>query len=370
MKTGTGLPVLTSVAPRVTGAPGALAGAIAEPPGRLLARVWHLWPLLAAWLAVYASLGPAARWLTADVLGLNARTRLGAAVEFFVFDTPKVMLLLVLVVFAIGVVRTYITPARVRALLAGRRESAGNVMAATLGIVTPFCSCSAVPLFIGFLESGIPLGVTFSFLIAAPMINEVAVVLLWGLVGAQAAGLYVLTGLVVAIGAGWVIGRLQLERQVEAWVHKARLRPELSAPRLSWPQRLHAGRVAVGEIVRKVWPYIVAGIAVGAGIHGYVPQEALAGILGRDAWWGVPAAVVIGVPLYSNAAGMIPVAQALLGKGAALGAVLAFVMAVTALSVPELVILRRVLRPVLLAVFVAVVSAGIILVGYLFNALL
>lgn len=366
MSTRTTLPVMNAAPP--------VAPVVAEPagpvPGGLFSRPWHLAALLALWSGAYAVLHPVARWLTTSLLGLSLETRLGAAVEFFLYDTPKVLLLLVLVVFAIGIVRTYVTPARVRSLLAGRRESVGNAMAATLGIVTPFCSCSAVPLFIGFLESGIPLGVTFSFLVAAPMINEVAVALLWALVGPQATLLYIGTGLVIAIGAGWVIGRLKLERHVESWVYRAHVRPEREGVRPTWAQRQHAGRVAVREIVSKVWPFILAGIAVGAGIHGYVPEAALAGVLGRDAWWGVPAAVLIGVPLYSNAAGIIPVAQALLGKGAALGAVLAFMMAVTALSVPEMVILRRVLRPRLLATFVLVVTAGIVLVGYLFNAVL
>jgi uncharacterized membrane protein YraQ (UPF0718 family) len=323
-----------------------------------------------AWLGLYVGIAPFARWLTQGLLGLDGHGHAGAAVQFFVFETPKVVLLLVGVVYVIGIIRTYFTPERTRAMLAGRRETVGNVLASVLGIVTPFCSCSAVPLFIGFVESGVPLGVTFSFLIAAPMINEVAVVLLFGLVGPAVTALYVGTGLTIAIVSGWVIGRLHLERHVESWVYSVKVGAAAPSVRLTFDDRMRAGAGAVREIVGKVWPYIVAGIAVGAWIHGYVPERALAGILGRGAWWAVPAAVAIGVPMYSNAAGIIPIVQALLGKGAALGSVLAFMMAVTALSFPEMVILRKVLRPPLLAAFVGIVAVGIILVGYLFNALL
>ena len=323
-----------------------------------------------AWVLMYAALPAIAHWVVYDAMGLAVGTRLAAAVEFFVYEVPKVLFLLVAVVFAVGIVRTFFTPARTRALLAGRRESVGNVLAAGLGTVTPFCSCSAVPLFIGFVESGVPLGVTFSFLIAAPMVNEIAVVLLWGLVGARVTLLYVTTGLAIAIVAGWIIGRLRLERYVEDWVHGVRVGEPALPEALTFAARVQAGRSAVREIVGNVWPYVVGGIAVGAGIHGYVPAGALAGILGRDAWWSVPAAVLVGIPMYSNAAGIVPVVQALLGKGAALGSVLAFMMSVIALSLPEMIILRKVLRPQLIAVFVGVVAGGIILVGYLFNAVL
>jgi len=324
----------------------------------------------AVWLGLYLIIAQFARWLTRDVLGLDSRGRIGAAVEFFVYETPKVLLLLLAVVFVVGIVRTFFTPERTRAMLAGRREAAGNVLASLLGIVTPFCSCSAVPLFIGFVESGVPLGVTFSFLIAAPMINEVAVVLLFGLVGPRITMLYVGTGLTIAIVSGWVIGRLRLERFVESWVHTVKIGTAALDLELTARDRVMAGGVAVRDIVGKVWPYVFIGIAIGAGIHGYVPEGALAGILGRGAWWAVPAAVLIGIPMYSNAAGIIPVVQALLGKGAALGSVLAFMMSVIALSLPELVILRKVLRPPLIAAFVGIVAVGIMLVGYLFNAIL
>ena len=340
-------------------------------PGRPRA----LWAGVAAglvvWFGLYGSLEPATRWLTRDLLGVDPATHLGSAVAFFAFEVPKVLMLLTLVVFGVGIVRTFFTPERTRAILAGKRESVGNVLAALLGIVTPFCSCSAVPLFIGFVTAGVPLGVTLSFLISAPMVNEIALVLLFGLFGWEIAALYLVTGLTVAVVAGWVIGRMHMERHVEDWVR------ELDGPgsqvpggELAWADRVHAGLVAVREIVGKVWIYVVLGIAVGAGIHGYVPENFMASIMGKGAWWSVPLAVVIGVPMYSNAAGIIPVVQALLGKGAALGTVLAFMMSVIALSLPEMVILRKVLKPRLIGTFISVVAAGILIVGYLFNTLL
>jgi uncharacterized membrane protein YraQ (UPF0718 family) len=321
------------------------------------------------WVAVYANLQPFAAWLTYRVIGLEAGSHLASAVEFFVFESPKVLMLLVLVVFGVGIVRSFFTPERTRRILAGKRESVGNVLAALLGIVTPFCSCSAVPLFIGFVTAGVPLGVTFSFLISAPMVNEVAVVLLFGLFGWKVAGLYTGTGVLIAIVSGWTIGRLRLERHVEAWVFNTRAGGGLDEERLEWADRIEAGWRAMKEIVGKVWPYVLAGIAVGAGIHGYVPENFMASIMGKSAWWSVPVAVLIGIPMYSNAAGIIPVVQALLGKGAALGTVLAFMMAVIGLSLPETIILRRVLKPTLIAVFVGVVGAGILIVGYLFNVI-
>jgi uncharacterized membrane protein YraQ (UPF0718 family) len=340
-------------------------------PARLARLLLTLAGALLLWMALYGVLQRAAAWLTRDLLRLDAGTHLASAVEFFVYETPKVLLLLTLVVFGVGVVRSFFTPERTRAILAGKAESVGNVLAAALGIVTPFCSCSAVPLFIGFLTAGIPLGVTFSFLISAPMVNEVALALLFGLFGWKVAALYLGTGLAVAIVAGWVIGRLRLERHVEPWVYQMSAgEAALTEHRTTWEERLDHGLEAVRDIVGKVWPYVLAGIAVGAGIHGWVPENFMASIMGRGAWWSVPLAVLIGVPMYSNAAGIIPVVHALLEKGAALGTVLAFMMAVIALSLPEVIILRKVLRPVLIAVFLGVVTAGIILVGYLFNWLL
>ncbi|HET6495018.1 MAG TPA: permease [Thermoleophilia bacterium] len=321
------------------------------------------------WAVVYHYWLPVALWLTHDVLRLG-ESRLASSLEFFIYDTVKVLLLLTIVVFGVGIVRTFFSPQRTRALLRGRREASGNVMAASLGIVTPFCSCSAVPLFIGFVEAGIPLGVTFSFLIAAPMVNEVALVLLYGLFGWEVAGLYLVTGLLIAMVAGWVIGRLKLERYVEDWVREIRMGDAAASEELDWAARVAYALKAVKDIVGKVWPYVVAGIAVGAAIHGYVPEDFMAGVMGADAWWSVPAAVLVGIPMYSNAAGIIPIVEALLEKGAALGTVLAFMMAVIALSLPETIILRKVLKWPLIATFLGVVGAGIMVVGFLFNWLL
>lgn len=320
------------------------------------------------WLVVYQHLQPFSSYLTYDLFAVKQGSQLGDAVQFFLYDTPKVMMLLTLIVFVIGVLRSFFTQERTRKYLAGKREAAGNVMAALLGIVTPFCSCSAVPLFLGFVQAGIPLGVTFSFLIAAPMVNEIALVLLYGLLGWKVAALYLGTGLLIAMVAGWVIGRLKLETWMEDWVQELRAGEALVFERkLTWPDRIDQGKEAVRDIVGKVWVYVIAGIGVGALIHGYVPETFMASIMGKDAWWSVPAAVVVGVPMYSNAAGIVPVVEALLGKGAALGTVLAFMMSVIALSLPEMIILRKVLKPKLIAVFVFVVGSGIVFTGYLFN---
>jgi len=324
---------------------------------------------IAAWALVYHFWLPVATWITLDVLHLSAG-RLAATIEFFIYDTVKVLLLLTIVVFGVGIVRSFFSPQRTRALLHGRREATGNVMAASLGIVTPFCSCSAVPLFIGFVEAGIPLGVTFSFLIAAPMVNEVALVLLYGLFGWKVAALYLVTGLLIAMVAGWVIGRLKMERYIEDWVREIRMGDAEDTQALDWNGRVAYAWQAVKDIVGKVWPYVLAGIAVGALIHGYVPQNFMAGIMGAGTWWSVPLAVLLGIPMYSNAAGIIPIVQALLEKGAALGTVLAFMMSVIALSLPETIILRKVLKWPLIFTFLGVVGVGIMCVGFLFNAVL
>lgn len=323
-----------------------------------------------AWWLLYRWLAPASEALVAW-LPVERDSHLGGALQFFLYDTPKVLLLLTAVVFVMGMVNSYFTPERTRALLAGRSEGVANVMAASLGIVTPFCSCSAVPLFIGFVQAGVPLGVTFSFLIAAPMVNEVALALLFGLFGWRIALLYLGLGLAVAIVAGWVIGRLKMERHLEDWVREMpRLHATAGADTLTLADRIDGGFASVREIVGRVWPYILAGIAIGAGIHGWVPQDFMASFMGQGAWWSVPLAVLLGVPMYTNAAGIIPIVQALLAKGAALGTVLAFMMSVIALSLPEMVILRKVLKPRLIATFAAVVASGILLVGFAFNAVL
>lgn len=322
------------------------------------------------WMALYQALIPVSEVLVA-ALRVDRASHLGGALQFFLYDTPKVLLLLTGIVFVMGMINSYFTPERTRALLAGRTEDVANVMAASLGVVTPFCSCSAVPLFIGFVQAGVPLGVTVSYLIAAPMVNEVALTLLFGLFGWKIALLYLGLGLSVAIVAGWIIGRLKMEAYLEDWVRDMpRVHATAENVRMSLSERVGAGFASVREIVGKVWPYILAGIAIGAGIHGYVPQEFMASFMGSEAWWSVPLAVMIGVPIYTNAAGVIPIVQALLAKGAALGTVLAFMMSVIALSLPEMVILRKVLKARLIATFIGVVATGILIVGYVFNLVL
>ncbi len=326
---------------------------------------------LALWYLIYTQLNPFSHFFVYSLLGIERGSHLGASVQFFIYDAPKVMMLLTLVVFLIGILRTFFTQERTRKYLAGKRESTGNVMAALLGIVTPFCSCSAVPLFLGFVQARVPLGVTFSFLIAAPMVNEIALILLYGLLGWKVAALYLGTGLMIAIVSGWIIGRLRLEHWIEDWVQELRSGDAVVIEeKLTWANRITRGKEAVRDIVGKVWPFVIAGIGIGALIHGYVPETFMADIMGKDAWWSVPAAVVVGIPMYSNAAGIVPVVEALLSKGAALGTVLAFMMSVIALSLPEMIILRKVLKLKLIAVFISVVGAGILFTGFLFNLLI
>jgi len=340
-------------------------------PAPVFYRIFLIAAGVGLWFVLYSQLYPLSTFLTYNLFSLPQGSHLGEALHFFLYDTPKVLMLLALVIFGVGIIRTFFTPERTRRILAGKRESVGNVLAALLGIVTPFCSCSAVPLFIGFVTAGVPLGVTFSFLVAAPMVNEIALVLLYGLLGWKVAVLYLFTGLLVAVAAGWIIGRLGMEKYIEGWVREMRTNAdEVPDNKLTWIERIDAGKAAVVDIVGKVWIYVIAGIAVGAGIHGYVPEGFMASIMGRGAWWSVPAAVVIGIPMYSNAAGIVPVIHALLEKGAALGTVLAFMMSVIALSLPEMVILRKVLKPAMIGVFIAVVGSGILLVGYLFNMII
>jgi uncharacterized membrane protein YraQ (UPF0718 family) len=335
------------------------------------ARRMSMYVVLAviAWFIAYNLIQPLSNWLAYTAFQLP-QGRLGESVAFFLYDIPKILLLLSGMIFLISIVRTFFSPERTRALLGGKREGVGNVLAALLGVVTPFCSCSAVPLFIGFVESGIPLGVTFSFLIAAPTINEVAIVMLLGLFGWKIAGLYILSGLVIAILAGFIIGRFKLERYVEDFVWQVHRNGSNEEQKLTWPMRIERAWGSVKEIIGKVWLYVVIAIAIGAGIHGYVPQSALVGIMGRQAWWSVPAAVLFGIPLYSNAAGMIPIVGALIEKGASLGTALAFMMSVVGLSLPEAVILRRVLKPQLLILFFGTVALAIVITGYLFNIII
>ncbi|MDD3287496.1 MAG: permease [Alphaproteobacteria bacterium] len=346
------------------------AAVVEEPASKNSPSLWIIGTLIgiALWFVLYNELIPFSEWIV-SLLPIEKGTHLTEAVTFFFYDTPKVLMLLTLVVFVMGVIRSFFSPERTRAMLAGKNEGLGNIAAACLGIVTPFCSCSAVPLFIGFVSAGVPLGVTFSFLISAPMVNEVALGLLFGLVGWKVAAAYLAFGLGVAIVAGWVIGRFHLEDWLEDWVRNARAGAvTLPSEKLTSVDRIKEGLAAVREIVGKVWPWMIAGIAAGAFIHGYAPAELLASIMGKNTWWSVPAAVVVGVPMYSNAAGIIPVVEALLGKGAALGTVLAFMMSVIALSLPEAIILRKVLSLRLILVYFGVVACGILAVGYLFNA--
>ena len=326
--------------------------------------------MLVLWGVAYSQLVPISEWLV-SLLPVDRSSHLGQALAFFFYDTPKVILLLTLIVFAMGIVRSYFSAERTRAALVGKREGFANVMAAGLGVLTPFCSCSAVPLFIGFVSIGIPLGVTFSFLIAAPMVNEVALGLLFGLVGWKVALTYLGFGLGVAIAAGWVIGRLRLEGWLQDWVKDIQTVGGVTIPdeQLTFVDRIKLGIEAVKDIVGRVWIWIIAGIAVGGLIHGYVPSELMVRIMGADAWWSVPAAVAMGIPMYTNAAGVIPIVEALLEKGAALGTTLAFMMSVIALSFPEMIILRKVLTLRLIAVFIGVVGTGILAVGFLFNML-
>jgi uncharacterized membrane protein YraQ (UPF0718 family) len=320
------------------------------------------------WVLIYINLTTITDFIVYDLIGLEKGTHLSSSIHFFIYEVPKVLLLLTIVVFVVGIVRSWFSPERTRKLLGGKKQFFGNILASLLGVVTPFCSCSAIPLFLGFIESGVPLGVTFSFLIAAPMVNEVAVVLLFGLFGWKTALIYVTTGLFIAIFAGFIIGKLGLEKYVESWVYQIKTNTgDVVEEKISFTERIDKGIEAVREIVAKVWVYVVIGIAVGAGIHGYVPEDFMASFMGKSAWWSVPLSVLIGIPMYSNAAGIIPIVQALLEKGASLGTVLAFMMSVIALSLPEMIILKKVLKIQLILTFVGVVGTGIMLTGFLFN---
>ena len=344
--------------------------AMADISARQILKLVLLGLGLLAWYPVYSHLVPFSNWVAYDLFGIAHGTHLGESVSFFFLDIPKVFILLLLIVWAVGVIRSFFTPERTRAILAGKREFLGHGLAGALGVVTPFCSCSAVPLFIGFMEAGIPLGVTFSFLITAPMVTEIALALLMAMFGWRIALLYMTTGLVIAISTGIVIGHLKMERQVQDWVYEIRMgQAPAHLQTLTWMGRIDYGFHQVRDIVGRVWIYIILGIGAGAAIHGYIPAGMMAEYMGKT-WWSVPAVVLFGVPWYSNAAGVIPIVEALMGKGAALGTTLAFMMSIIAISFPELVILRKVLKPKLIAVFVGVVAVGITIVGYLFNAVL
>jgi uncharacterized membrane protein YraQ (UPF0718 family) len=335
--------------------------------------IWYVGTGVVAvlWWVIYNQLVPVSEWVT-SLFPVVRHSHTGEAIAFFVYDVPKVLLLLTAVVFITGVLRSWFSPEKTRAILAGKREIASYPLAALLGVFTPFCSCSSVPLFIGFVSAGVPLGVTFSFLIAGPMVGPVGLGLLYGLVGWQIATIYLVFGFTIATVAGFILGRMGLERYLQDWVRElnAGLMGDLPEESLTMVDRLRIGVEQVREIVGKVWIWVLIGIGIGAVIHGYVPEEMMLRIMGGEAWWSVPAAVAVGVPMYTNAAGVIPIVEALLGKGAALGTTLAFMMSVIALSLPELIILKQVLTYRLIAIFVAVVAAGILATGFLFNIIM
>ncbi|QIA08862.1 permease [Draconibacterium halophilum] len=324
--------------------------------------------MLPVWILLYINLQNIADLIINDVVGMTAGKHLTETLRFFIFEVPKVMLLLVLIIFGVGIIRSYFSTEKTRKLLRGKSLFSGNIMAALLGIVTPFCSCSAIPLFLGFVEAGIPIGVTFSFLIAAPMVNEVALVLLVGLFGWKVALIYVGTGLTIAILSGWLIGKLKMEKYVAGWVFNVKANAaDMEEEKLSFNDRIQKGFDSVREIVGKIWIYIIIGIAVGAGAHGYVPEDFLGSLLGKENWYGVPLAILMGIPMYSNAAGIIPIVSVLIEKGVSLGTALAFMMSVIALSLPEIIILKKVLKWQLITAFVGIVAAGIVIVGFIFN---
>lgn len=324
--------------------------------------------LIPVWIVTYKNLQVISDFIVFRLFQMKPETHMTETIRFFIYEVPKVLMLLVLIIFVVGIIRTYFSPEKTRKALEGKSLFAGNVMASLLGIVTPFCSCSAIPLFLGFVEAGIPLGVTFSFLIAAPMINEVALVLLIGLFGWKVAVIYVITGLTIAIFAGFILEKLNLKRYVADWVYKTHAKQTFEeAGLMTFNQRISSGGAVVKEIVGKIWIYILLGIAVGAGAHGFVPDEYLAGALGSQNWYSVPLAILVGIPLYSNAAGIIPIVSVLIEKGVTLGTALAFMMSVIGLSLPEIIILKKVLKWQLVGIFVGVVATGIVIVGLIFN---
>ncbi|WP_062516180.1 permease [Demequina gelatinilytica] len=324
------------------------------------------------WWALYSVNLPFWDWLLRDVVGLDLETRLGSGIHFFLYDTVKILLLLAGIIFLVTVLRSFMSVERTRAILGGRREGVGNVAAAALGVVTPFCSCSAVPAFIGFVAAGVPVGVTLSFLIASPLVNEVAIALLLGLFGWGPTLLYIGAGLTIAIVAGFILGRMRPERWIEPFVFETTLGGQAVDPgyALTWNDRVQMGLEEVRDILKKIWPYLLVGIGIGAAIHGWAPEQWFADHAGPENLLAVPLAVLLGVPLYSNAAGVLPMVEALFDKGLPMGTLLAFMMATVALSLPEMILLRRVLKPQLIGLFIAVVTVGIVAVGYLFNAVL
>ena len=309
-------------------------------------------------------------WLVYSVLNLNPKTTMANALNFFLYDSIKIFTLLAVIIFIVSYLRTYVSPEKVKKILSKKFEFLGNMIASTIGIITPFCSCSAVPLFIGFVESGVPLGVTFSYLISAPLINEVALAMLWGLFGMKIALIYIGSGWLISVGAGFILGKLHLEKHVEEYVYKIKVKQNLELKSKTKNQRAKESYDETKSLIKKVFPYVLIGVAIGSFIHGYAPENLLAQIAGKQNWLAVPLAVLFGVPLYSNAAGIIPIISSLFEKGLPLGTALAFMMAVTALSFPEAIILRKVMKPKLLVIYFTIVSLGILFTGYLFNLLI
>jgi uncharacterized protein len=313
---------------------------------------------------------PFADWITFSIFSINPETLLGEAVDFFIYDTIKIFLLLAVIIFVVSIIRSFLPPEKIRDILSSEKKYFGNVLASLLGIITPFCTCSAIPLFLGFLEAGVPLGTTFSFLVASPMINEVALVLLLGMFGWKVASMYIISGLIISIFSGIVIGKLKVENLVEEFVYKNKSNGQLQLPEMNWKQRIKYAKNYTLDIIKKVWIYIIIGVGIGAWIHGYVPTDLLAKYASADKWYAVPLAVLIGIPLYSNAAGVIPLVGVLTEKGVSIGTSLAFMMAVTGLSLPEFMILKKVMKVRLILIFASIVGVGIIFTGYLFNLVL
>ena len=321
-------------------------------------------------MSVFYPLQLFADWLTYGLFRIAPQSLLGSAVDFFIFDTLKIFILLSVIIFAVSIIRSYLPPEKIRAVLAHKNQYVGNLLASLLGIITPFCSCSAIPLFLGFVQAGVPLGTTFSFLVASPMINEVALVLLLGLFGWKIALIYITSGLIISILSGLIIGKMKVENLVEPFVYENSINGSVDLPSMSRNERVAYAWEYTLDILKKVWPYVLVGIGVGAWIHGYVPADFLAQYASGDKWYAVPLAVLIGIPLYSNAAGIIPLVSALTEKGVSMGTTLAFMMSVTALSLPEFMILKKVMKTRLILIFAGIVAVGITLTGYLFNAIL
>lgn len=309
-------------------------------------------------------------YLIYDKIGMSASTHAGSAVHFFIYDTIKIFILLVTIIFVVSYLRTWFNTEKVRVYLQGKNEFTGNVLAALFGVITPFCSCSAIPLFLGFMQARIPMGITFSFLISSPMNNEIAIALLFGLFGWKVTAIYIGFGLLIAIFGGFIIGKLKLEKYVLMQVKPLEGELDDVVIKLTQNQRVRESWDYTVDIFKKIYLYVMVGVGIGALIHGYVPAEFIANYAGGDSWYAVPLAVLLGIPMYSNAAGVMPLVEVLTGKGMLLGSALSFMMAITALSLPEAMILKKILHVKLIGIFFGTVGFGIICIGYIFNAIL